>query len=587
MSQVRHEFPWAATRTTSYARTVTTPPFTREPTPVDAVADTYVQRLADLSPMTATELGLPGRDHLMDPLDPAQHEATAALDRETLDTLDTLDPTDDVDHVTIAAMRERLGLALELHDAGEDVASLNNLASPVQSLREIFDVMPTDTVEAWENISGRLHQLPAAVDGYTESLRLAASRGNVAAIRQVTEAVRQARELADEGSFFEAFVTGDDARTTLGDNYGSLLADLKRAADGARAAYAQLADFLQEDLAPRAPQADAVGRDRYQLFSRTFLGATVDLDETYEWGIEELARVTAEQEAIARQVAGPGASVEDAVRLLDDDPARKLIGTEALRTWMQETSDAAIRDLGATHFDIPERVRTIECMIAPTQTGGIYYTPPSDDFSRPGRMWWSVPAGVTEFNTWREKTTVYHEGVPGHHLQVGQAVDARETLNSWRRLACWVSGHGEGWALYAERLMADLGYLDDPGDRLGMLDGQRLRSARVVFDIGMHLGLKAPAAWGGKVWDPETAWEFLRANVNMPDDFVRFEYTRYLGWPGQAPSYKIGQRLWEQTRDAARLAATARDEEFDTKAFHARALGLGSVGLDVLRDALT
>src|SRR3712207_1117346 len=127
----------------------------------------------------------------------------------------------------------------------------------------------------------------------------------------------------------------------------------------------------------------------------------------------------------------------------------------------------------------------LECRIAPTQSGGIYYTAPSDDFSRPGRMWWSVPPAVTELNTWRAKTTVYHEGVPGHHLQIAQAVYSRVTLNRWRRPAWWVSGDGEGWALYAERLMAVLGFLDDPGDRLGMLDGQRMRAARVVVDIGV------------------------------------------------------------------------------------------------------
>ena len=197
-----------------------------------------------------------------------------------------------------------------------------------------------------------------------------------------------------------------------------------------------------------------------------------------------------------------------------------------------------------------------------------------------------MPPDVTSFSTWRERTTVYHEGVPGHHLQIAQAVHERATLNSWRRLASWSSGHGEGWALYAERLMADLGHLDDPGDRLGMLDGQRLRAARVVFDIGVHLGLPAPAEVDGG-WTPRSGWEFLLANVNMSESFVRFEHTRYLGWPGQAPSYKVGQRLWEQTRDTVRAATEARGEVFSLRDFHARALSLGSVPLAVLPGVLT
>jgi uncharacterized protein (DUF885 family) len=563
-------------------------PAPRTPTAIDAVADAYVIRSAELDPLTATSIGLSGYDHLMSDLSPAGHEALAENDRAVLRELDGLEPADDVDRVTVAAMRERVGLQLELFESGEPLANLNNIASPVQELRDVFDIMPTGSVEAWENIAARLNALPGAVDGYIASLSEAARRGNVAAIRQVREGVTQSRELAGTESFFTAFVNGEEANAVLDESASCSLVrkELEHGATAAREAYARLANFLETELAPQASETDAVGRDRYSLFSREFLGAAVDLDETYEWGREELARIVAEQESVAREIAGPGATVEDAVKALDTDPARKLLGTAALKAWMQETADAAIADLDGVHFDIPEPVRTIECLIAPTHTGGIYYTPPSDDFTRPGRMWWSVPADVTEFNTWREKTTVYHEGVPGHHLQCAQAVVARDTLNSWRRLMCWVSGHGEGWALYSERLMADLGYLDDPGDRFGMLDAQRMRAARVVLDIGVHLGKPCPQEWGGGTWDAEKAWPFLKANVNMPESFVRFELNRYLGWPGQAPSYKVGQRLWEAARDDAQAAARARGEAFDAKAFHARALNLGSVGLDVLREAL-
>ena len=201
----------------------------------------------------------------------------------------------------------------------------------------------------------------------------------------------------------------------------------------------------------------------------------------------------------------PGGTVADAIAALEADPARKLAGTDALQAWMQELSDRVVGELADVHFDIPAADPHLECRIAPTKDGGIYYTGPSEDFSRPGRMWWSVPEGVTEFSTWREVTTVFHEGVPGHHLQVAQTAYRSNLLNRWQRLMCWVSGHGEGWALYAERLMADLGYLDDPGDRLGMLDAQAFRAARVVVDIGMHLELEIPAGTGfhdGETWTP-------------------------------------------------------------------------------------
>jgi uncharacterized protein (DUF885 family) len=202
-------------------------------------------------------------------------------------------------------------------------------------------------------------------------------------------------------------------------------------------------------------------------------------------------------------------------------------------------------------------------------------------------MWWSVPEGEDTFKTWAETSTVYHEGVPGHHLQIGTAMLAGDQLNRFRTEFAGTSGHAEGWALYAERLMEELGYLADPGDRMGMLDGQRLRAARVVFDIGVHLGLEVPERWRTgsepETWDAAKGWDFLKANMFESEGRIRFEFMRYLGWPGQAPSYKIGQRLWEQLRDEAR---SAEGDAFDEKAFHTRALRLGGMGLDPLRRAL-
>ncbi len=561
---------------------------TRPRTAIDAIADAYMTTIARLNPIAATTMGLTGYDHLMTDFSPEGWAAQADAARATLAALADETPVDDVDHVTVAAMRERLGAVLDLHDADEWLGQLNNIESPVQQLRDVFDLMPTSTPEHWENIAARLNALPGAVAGVIESLRLAARRGRVAPVRQVRACVEQCEELAAPGSFFVELVEGPAVDEALDGSAAcqEIRRSLTEGATSARAAYATLGAFLRDWLAPRAPEDDAAGAERYARWSRYFLGATVDLAETYAWGLDELARIVAEQEAVAAQVAGPGATVADAVALLDADPDRTLVGTQALQSWMQETSDAAMAALAGTHFDIADEVRRLECRIAPTHTGGIYYTGPSEDFTRPGRMWWSVPTDVATFNTWREKTTVYHEGVPGHHLQMAEAVHQRDTLNTWRRLGCWVSGHGEGWALYAERLMADLGFMDDPGDRLGMLDGQRMRAARVVLDIGVHLGLPCPAEWGGGTWDADKAWEFFRANVNMPESFLRFEVDRYLGWPGQAPAYKIGQRLWEQAREEARAAAASRGEDLDLATFHARALELGSVGLDVLREAL-
>jgi len=550
----------------------------RTPTTVDAIAEQWVATLVSLSPDTAIYIGAEGRLDEYQDFSPAGRALYEKAAHDTLAQLAAATPVDDTDRVTITDLSAELALDLDLAAAGWDQRDINVIQSPAQGIREIFDLMPTATESDWGIIARKLGNVAGALEGYTETLREGIMAGNTPARRQVLEVLEQARRNATADGFFPEFAAG--AVIIDGELPASLRADLGRNATAASDAYGAFATFLESELAPAAREHDAVGRDLYGLMSRRFLGATIDLDETYEWGIEELARMVEEQTRIAGEIA-PGATVEEAIAHLDKDSSRKLHGPDALKAWMQNLSDTAIDALSRTHFDIPEPVKRLECMIAPTPGAAIYYTGPTDDFSRPGRMWWSIPEGVNEFDTWRETTTVYHEGVPGHHLQIGQAVYNRAQLNSWRRLLAGTSGHAEGWALYAERLMEELGYLDDPADRLGMLDGQRMRAARVVLDIGVHLGKIHPET--AAVWTSDDAFRFLRKNVNMNDSFVTFEVNRYLGWPGQAPSYKVGQRIWEQIRDAYKAK---EGTAFSNKVFHKNALDLGGVGLDTLRSAL-
>lgn len=551
----------------------------RKPTAIDEIAENWVTTMVDLDPDVAIWVGLPGRIGEIGDTSPAGHERYIAEAKKVIAALEAATPVDDVDEVTKTDIASELGLEVRASEAKLFERDLNVIASPAQGIRDIFDLMPHATEEDWSLVAKRLGNVSGAIDGYIQTLRKGIADGVVPARRQVAEVAQQARKHGDPLGFFFDF-TGSAALEGGGALPESLGADLHKGAEASAEAYARLAEFLETELAPAATEQDAIGRELYELRSQHFLGAKIDLDETYEWGREELQRMIDEQTRIANEIK-PGASVEEAIAFLDQDQSRKLHGTKALQEWMQRTSDRAITELSRDHFDIPEPVKALECMIAPTQEGGIYYTGPSDDFSRAGRMWWSVPEGVTEFDTWRELTTVYHEGVPGHHLQIGQAVYNRATLNTWRRQFGGTSGHAEGWALYAERLMEELGYLADPADRLGMLDGQRMRAARVVLDIGVHLG--KPNLEGTGIWDADYALQFMRKNVNMNDSFIRFEVNRYLGWPGQAPSYKVGQRIWEQIRDAAQRREGAA---FSFKDFHKRALDLGGVGLDTLKSAL-
>ncbi|QGU01031.1 hypothetical protein CKALI_00650 [Corynebacterium kalinowskii] len=509
----------------------------QNPSLLDVTCEAYVLDVAKLSPTDATAWGIPGHEHELQDFSPAYWDDLAGLARDLLADVDAFDDcTDDsddeddfdsADHITAAILRDRLGLQLDLHHRAEFYGQLNNIASPVQTIRDTFSLM-----EDQEAIRARLAGVPAALDGYRESLALAAGQGRVAALRQVELLIA---ECGNMGGFLHG------------------LGAPEAEADTAARAFGELADWLSAELAGVAPACDAVGRERYELFSHEFLGAKVDLDEAYEWGLDELARITAEQEALARELYGNGTTVTEAIARLNAEEEYTIRGVDKLRDWMQ-----AVADRGVAEYGTPP----IECCIDPAGTGGIFYTPPALDGTRPGRMWWSVAPGEDTFHTWQELTTVYHEGVPGHHYQITAALQA--PLNLWRRVVCWNSGHGEGWALYAENLMEHT-----PATRMGLLDAQRLRAARVALDIGVHLGKKN--------WDAAYARNFLRENCSLSSAALEFEINRYLGWPGQAPSYALGQRLWEQMRDESGLPLSE---------FHTRALSYGSIPLGLLREMM-
>jgi uncharacterized protein (DUF885 family) len=550
--------------------------------PIDEISERFLDAYVELVPTAATFMGIEGYDDRLPDYTPAGFAALAELNRRTIAEAEATETPSEREQVAKEALLERLGLELETYQAGIPQYQLNAIASVPAEIRQVFDLMPTETDEHWRTIATRLGKIGAALEGYRQSLVEQAAQGRVSAVRQVNDlAQRIASWTGAEGDDFFAGLAAQAPDTVK--------ATVEAAAAEARKAYDQFGAWLETDLAPQGPSRDACGREVYELASRNFLGAKIDLEETYAWAWEELARIEGEMQTIAAELNSGDRNIQAVADLLDNDPSRKIHGKEAFRDWMQQLADAAVTELAGNHFDIPDEIKKIECMIAPTSDGSIYYTAPSEDLTtRPGRMWWAVPAGLEDFATWREVTTVYHEGVPGHHLQVAQTMLRTDLLNRWQRIGCWVSGHGEGWALYAERLMDELGYLDDPGARLGMLDAQAFRSARVIIDIGMHLELKVPTdnPFGfhpGETWNAELGFEFLRGHCRMETEFLKAELNRYLGWPGQAPSYKVGERIWLEAREEAKRR---KGSGFDLRAFHRDALNLGSIGLDPLRSAL-
>jgi uncharacterized protein (DUF885 family) len=557
-----------------------------QPSPVQELAEQYVERFAALDPLAATAEGIGGHEHEMTDYSPDGAEERAEHDRATLRALAALPIDTDADRIAAEVMRERLELSLEEYDAGERLRDLRVLGSPVQSVRMAFDLMARETVDDWIALTERLALVPQGLSSIEAALTEGAAQGIVAARRQAVACTRQADtwgglDPATPGFFLT--LLEDYERSGLGDHaIGKRLEEL---AVRATKAYASLGRFLVEEYGPHATEHDPVGRDRYALYARDFNGIELDLDETYAWGWEELRRIEHAMGQVAERII-PGADVDTVIEHLESDPTRAIDGVDEFRRWNQDLLDRTVSELNGVHFDIPEPVQRVEAMIAPPGgAAAMYYTGPAEDFSRPGRTWYPT-LGKTRFPLWGEVSICYHEGVPGHHLQIAQVRYLAESLSRFQRTLAGTSGHAEGWALYAERLMGELGYLDDPAFELGMLRAQAMRAVRVVVDIGMHLELAIPndeRYYPGETWTPELALPFVIERSKFPPDFMASEVDRYLGLPGQAISYKVGERVWLGARDAARAR---HGGAFDLKDFHRQALDLGPMGLGQLQREL-
>ena len=550
------------------------------PEGVYALSSRFVDELVAAVPTLATYLGIPGHDHRWNDFSLAGQEAVADLFRDQLRRVRRVAVSADPwEHLARDVAIAELERNLEEFDAGEHLLDLNSIASGLQDLRDAFDQMDQATRTGWENIAARLNGLPGAAAGYISRLEDARRMGRVVARRQVVETIRQARNHGGEGSHFSTFPSTLAATGVADDRLAAVVAE---GVDHARAAFAAIADYLEATYLSAAGERDAVGEERYVRLAKHFLGCDLDVRATYDWGWSEVIRLRARMDATAEEIL-PGGGIAATLDLLLTDPSRAAHSQAEFRELMLARQMRALGELDGVHFDVPEPIRTIDVkMTPPGGSLGAYYNGPSEDFTRPGTVWWSK-GEAQHIPLYDEVTTAYHEGFPGHHLQYGMQVTAGDKISRLQRLVVWYSGSGEGWALYAEDLMEELGYLEKPDYVLGKLASEMLRACRVVIDIGSHLEFPIPAGQPfhpGEQWTFDTGVEMLERYAGQNHDISVSEMNRYLGWPGQAISYKVGQQAIRDLRSEAQRASGAA---FDLKEFHARLLEVGAVGLDLLR----
>lgn len=550
------------------------------------LSDEVVLALAELRPVTATFWGVPGHDGAWDDLRPEGHERVRARLAELQARLGPERPpaaeADDSERWRRLAedvLRDFLRVELDRYAHNDHLTDLNNIVSPVQLLTMVFDVMPDGTAEAWRARAERLEGLPTALEGYQATLALGLAKGEVVAARQVRAVLDQCAVHAGETSFARSLVR-QLAGSGLGD--AALTARLEAAAPRACEAFARFAAWLKETYLPSAREADGVGRARYVREAQRFLGMSLDPEETYAWGWSEIAALRERMREAASRVA-PNQTVAEVLEHLKTAPERAAPSIASFLDQMRARQREALDQLAGVHFDVPDAVRALDVKASPP--GGpisVYYTAPSDGFTRPGCVWYSL-GDAERVPMFDHVATAYHEGFPGHHLQIGIQMSLTGRLSRLHRVAEGYSGYAEGWALYAEELMAELGYYESPDYLLGMLSCQMIRACRVVLDIGAHLALPIPEGQPfhpGEAWTFELGVEMLTQLGGTLRDRAESEMVRYLGWPGQAISYKVGQRVFLELREAERARLGAA---FDPKAFHAKVLGCGNVGLDHLR----
>lgn len=534
------------------------------------ISDVYIDEAAALSPMDCTYLGNGLNQDKLDDFSIAGAEIIANLTRRTLKKLELMQPIDEIDRIAKSVMAERLESGLELHESQEGFVLWNVLTSPPSNIRSIFELMARDSAQDFENIASRLHAVETAHAQWIQTISTVAKAGKTTAQRQVRGVIEQ----------LESYANGGYSQMCRGFDPAGKYPAMHSAAKIAEKSSAQTAEYLKNEYMKIATPEDAVGAERYAVWARYFTGAKLDLRATYEWGIADLKAINERMWVIAEQIKPGAKTLREVADVLDHDPKYVIKGKENVIKYLQDFTDAAIQRMDGEYFEIDERIKVCQARLAPEGSASApYYNPPSEDLSRPGTTW--IPMlGKDEVSSWHLVSTWYHESVPGHHLQIATVTIEKDRLTRFQRTAAWISGYGEGWALYAERFMNELGAFDEPGIEMGYLSGQALRAARIVVDIGMHLGY---TDFEGNVWNAESSRKLLNEQALLDEVHSRSETDRYLGWPGQAISYKVGERVWMKSREDAKARFGAA---FNMKKFHTYALKIGPMGLDPFADEM-
>jgi len=455
------------------------------------------------------------------------------------------------------------------YDLKEYEMPINQQGGVHTALADLPLSMPFDSVKHYEDYISRLHQIPRVLTQTTEVLR-AGVKDHLMPVKFLIEKVpSQCQGIIDANPFLtptkkfpKDFSPEDQKR----------LAEQITAAINNRVfpAYQAFAAFIQNDYAPHGRTTLAItslpdGEKRYQndIYGRTTTHLTAD--EIHQIGLREIDRIQAEMLVIAKKQGF--ADLESFRASVKINPKYKPTSGEQIledfRTYIAQMEPKLPQLFGL----LPKSPVTVEAIPPFQAAAATHYVTGTPDGKRPGRVVVAT-SNFQERSLVDDEAVAYHEGVPGHHMQLSVAQQLTG-LPKFRIHGLFFSAYGEGWALYAEELGKEVGFYQDPVSDYGRLSSELFRAVRLVVDTGIH----------SKGWSRDQVVEFMRKTGSVDEPTIQTETDRYISWPAQALSYKLGQLKIRELRDRAQ---NELGPKFDLRAFHDEILNGGALPLDLL-----
>jgi prolyl oligopeptidase len=462
-----------------------------------------------------------------------------------------------------------------------DLWPVNQFAwGSIQDQNPLISLLRFDSVKDYEDWLARMHNLPAYVDQTIVLMREGMRLGLVlptAVMKRVPPQI--AHQLVDDPAKSQFFLPFRKFPQNIAAADRERLSRQAQEAIGQKVvpAYRKLLAFVEKEYLPACPEKVGVrhwpGGDKlYAFLVRYHTTTSLTPEEIHQIGLGEVQRIRREMEALIRQIGFQGSFADFLADLNRNEKHRFRSGDEVVEACRKTCAkiDPQLKRLFGRLPRHPYVIEAVPGSAAPDAPVG-YYIPPTADGSKPGTFYVNV-GRTTSTARYGIEELCLHEAVPGHHLQLALEMEL-EHLPRFRRYSTasngFINAFAEGWALYCEGLGDELGLYRDPYARFGRLTADMLRAVRLVVDTGMH----------AKGWTRDQAIDFAVANCGESREVLVNEIDRYIAWPGQALSYKIGEL---KIRELRQQASRELGDRFDVRAFHDLVLGNGQIPLDVL-----